>query len=220
MNQRTVNKPKAILFDWDNTLIDSWLIIQEAMNATLEEFGLTPWTMAETRARVAKSMRDSFPILFGDAWERAGEAFYGHFEAIHLERLTPLDGAAEALKELKDAGIYLGVVSNKSGRLLRREAQHLGWDGFFGQVVGAGDAERDKPSPDPVALALAGSGVKTGDEVWFAGDAAIDLECARNAGCVGVLVREEDPREDEFKDCEPTLHFRTAQMLSNLAKNL
>lgn len=214
------SKPKAILFDWDNTLIDSWVIIQDAMNATFAEFGLQPWTMAETRERVAKSMRDSFPALFGDAWERAGEAFYRHFEAIHLDRLNPLEGAADALKELKDAGIYLGVVSNKNGRLLRLEAQHLGWDALFGQVIGAGDADRDKPAPDPVALALAGSGITMGGDVWFAGDAAIDLECARNAGCLGVLVRDEDPREGEFEGFEPRFHFRTAQILSNLAKNL
>lgn len=216
----TLKKPQAIIFDWDNTLIDSWVIIQDALNATFDEFGLARWTLDETRARVAKSMRDSFPLLFGDAWEKAGEVFYGHFEAIHLDRLTPLQGAGEALAELTEAGIYLGVVSNKTGKLLRAEAATLGWDAHFGQVIGAGDAEHDKPAPDPVMLALDGSGIAPGPDVWFAGDAQIDLECARNAGCVAVLVRDEKPGDGEFQDAEPTLHFRTAQMLSNLAKNL
>jgi phosphoglycolate phosphatase len=203
-------RPKAIIFDWDNTLIDSWLTIQDAMNATLGEFGLKLWTMDETRARVAKSMRDSFPELFGEEWEQAGEAFYRHFEAIHLDRLAPLDGAAHALEALAEAGIYLGVVSNKSGRLLRLEAQHLG----------AGDAKRDKPAPDPVILALQGSNIEPGGDVWFAGDAAIDLECARNAGCVGVLVRDLGPGAGEFEGFEPTWHVNTAQMLSNFARKL
>lgn len=214
------SKPKAIIFDWDNTLVDSWLIIQDAMNATFDEYGLARWTLDETRARVAKSMRDSFPQMFGEAWEKAGEAFYRHFEAIHIDRLVPLQGAAEALRDLADAGIYLGVVSNKNGRLLRMEAEHLGWDALFGQIIGAGDAERDKPAPDPVVLALSGSAIAPGPDVWFAGDAAIDLECARNAGCVGVLVREEAPHNGEFKGFEPTHHVRSPQMLSNLAKNL
>ncbi len=213
-------KPKAIIFDWDNTLVDSWVIIQDALNATFDEFGLERWSLDETRARVAKSMRDSFPLLFGDAWERAGEVFYGHFEAIHLDRLTPLEGADEALVQLREAGIYLGVVSNKTGKLLRAEAQQLGWDAHFGQIIGAGDAARDKPAPDPVVMALAGSGIEMGDEVWFVGDAEIDLQCAHNTGCVPVLVRPEDPGEGEFDGASPAMHFRTPQMLSNLAKNL
>ena len=213
-------RPRAIIFDWDNTLVDSWVIIQDALNATFDDFGLARWTLEETRTRVAKSMRDSFPLLFGDEWERAGDVFYGHFEAVHLERLTPLDGAAEALAELAGAGIYLGVVSNKSGRLLRAEAQKLGWDAHFGHVIGAGDAPRDKPAPDPVEMALAGSGIQPGLDVWFAGDAAIDLECAHNAGCSAILVRDAAPGHEEFSGLEPTHHFRTAQMLSHLAKHL
>lgn len=216
----TVSRPKAIIFDWDNTLIDSWVVIQDALNATFDEFGLARWTLIETRQRVAKSMRDSFPGLFGAEWERAGEVFYGHFAAMHLDRLTPLPGAGEAVEDLAQAGFQLGVVSNKTGKLLRLEAEKLGWDKHFANIVGAGDAVRDKPAPDPVALALKGSGVEAGTEVWFAGDAAIDLECAQNAGCVPVLVRETPPGEDEFAALAPRLHFATPQMLSNHAKNM
>lgn len=213
-------RPRAIIFDWDNTLIDSWAVIRDALNATFDEFGLERWSLEQTRQRVAKSMRDSFPGLFGDDWERAGEVFYGHFAEMHLERLTPLAGAGEALGELADAGFALGVVSNKTGRLLRLEAEKLGWDRHFTNIIGAGDAERDKPAPDPVALALDGSGIEMGLDVWFAGDAAIDLECAQNARCVPVLVRETPPGENEFGPLQPRLHFATAQMLSNHAKNM
>ena len=139
---------------------------------------------------------------------------------MHLDRLSPLPGAADALGQLVEAGIYLGVVSNKTGRLLRAEAKHLGWDSHFGQIIGAGDAQRDKPAPDPVVMALRDSSVEPGLTVWFAGDAEIDLECAQNSGCIPVLVRPEAPAPGEFKVAQPTLHFRTPQMLSNHAKNL
>jgi len=215
-----VNKPKAIIFDWDNTLVDSWVIIQDAINATFDDFGMAHWTLAETQTRVAKSMRDSFPDLFGDEWERAGEIFYGHFESMHLDRLVPLPGAGDALETLASADIYLGVVSNKTGHLLRAEAVQLGWDKHFGHIIGATDAPRDKPAPDPVVMALGGSGIDIGPDVWFVGDAAVDLECAVNAGCVPVLVRAEAPKIGEFSDSAPTLHFRTAQILSNHAKKL
>ena len=59
-------KPRAILFDWYNTLVYSWPVIHDALNVTLEAFGLEPWNMDKTRVRVRKSLRDSFPELFGD----------------------------------------------------------------------------------------------------------------------------------------------------------
>jgi len=220
MTESPKTKPKAIIFDWDNTLIDSWVVIQDALNATFREFNVPEWSLEETKVRVAKSMRDSFPALFGEDWEAAGKAFYGHFEAIHLDRLTPLPGAGDALAELKDAGIYLGVVSNKTGKLLRAEAEKLGWNKHFGQIVGATDAPRDKPAKDPVEMALAGSGIVAGPDVWFAGDAPIDMECALNAGCTPVLVRAEPPQNGEFEGVQPALYLDAPQKLSNFAKNL
>jgi phosphoglycolate phosphatase len=62
-----------------------------------------------------------------------------------------------------------------------------------------------------VHLALAPSGVPAGAEVWFVGDTAVDMECARNTGCVPVLLAEEMPPEAfarEFASFAPDLSFR------------
>ncbi len=66
-------RPKAVLFDWDNTLIDSWPVIFEATNATLTEFGHDPWTLEEIKGRVRKSLRNAFPEYYGDRWQEAGK---------------------------------------------------------------------------------------------------------------------------------------------------
>lgn len=216
----TLARPQAIIFDWDNTLIDSWPAIHDAQNHTLKTFGKTPWTMEETKARVRKSMRDAYPELFGADWEEAGRVFYERFSAMHLETLTPLPGAAEMLADLREAGVYLGVVSNKKGDFLRKEARHLGWEGYFGRLVGALDASQDKPAREPVDLALDGSGLRAGPEVWFAGDTDIDMECGRNAGCLPVLVREMPPQEGEFDGFPPSGYVEGCLALSFLVRSL
>jgi phosphoglycolate phosphatase len=212
-------RPKAIVFDWDNTLIDSWGSIHDAQNHTLVHFGLKPWSLEETRRRVRGSMRDSYPELFGERWREAGEVFYARFAARHLETLTPLPGAGAMLAELSAAGIYLAIVSNKKGDYLRREVFHLGWNQFFGRVVGAFDAPKDKPSVDPVDLALAGSGIARGFDVWFAGDADIDMECAGKAGCVAVLLRHDAPAGEEFLSYPPVFHVQSCMALCKLVRN-
>jgi phosphoglycolate phosphatase len=212
-------RPKAIVFDWDNTLIDSWSSIHDAQNHTLAHFGLKPWSLEETRRRVRGSMRDSYPELFGNRWREAGEIFYARFAARHLETLTPLPDAGEMLAELSAAGIYLAVVSNKKGDYLRQEANHLGWSRFFGRIVGAFDAARDKPSVEPVDLALSGSGITRGLDVWFAGDADIDMECAEKSGCLAVLLRHDEPAADEFLSHAPAFHVPSCMALCKLVRN-
>lgn len=215
-----MTQPKAILFDWDNTLIDSWLIIHDALNFTFAAHGKPSWSLKNTRLRVRKSLRDSFPDIFGDQWKQAADTFYGRFDAIHLDMLSPIQGISEMLAELAGLGIYLGVVSNKRGQYLRREAVHLGWDMHFGKLVGALDADTDKPSPQPVDMALAGSGIDAGPHVWFVGDADIDMECAFNAGLKGVLLRPEAPGTDEFRDHPPAHHAADGAALCKLVKEL
>jgi phosphoglycolate phosphatase len=212
-------RPKAIVFDWDNTLIDSWRSIQDAQNYTLAHFGLEPWSLEKVRRRVRGSMRDSYPELFGNRWREAGEIFYARFAARHMETLAPLPGAGEMLAELSAAGIYLAVVSNKKGDYLRKEAGHLGWNRFFGRIVGAFDAARDKPSIEPVDLALSGSGIARGLDVWFAGDADIDMECAGKAGCLAVLLRHDEPAANEFLSYAPAFHVQNCMALCKLVRN-
>ena len=80
--------PRAVLFDWDNTLVDTWPVIHDAMNATLAAMGHALWTIEETQVYVRRSMREAFPEMFGDCWEEAKQVFYDRFDEIHLKRLV------------------------------------------------------------------------------------------------------------------------------------
>ena len=215
MTEQAITRPRAVLFDWDNTLIDSWKIIHEVQNIVLEAFGQAPWTLDDIRVRVRKSMRDAYPALFGERWEEAGRMFQREYETRHLDVLAPLPGAADLLETLSASGFYLGVVSNKRGDSLRKEARHLGWDKYFSALVGAADAVQDKPSAAPVAMALAPGKLRPGRDTWFVGDTDIDMLCARRADCVAVLLRPEAPGPDEFTDAAVELHFADGLALSN-----
>jgi phosphoglycolate phosphatase len=212
-------RPRAILFDWDNTLVDSWTTIHEALNAVMAAMEKPLWSLRETKERVRLSLRESFPFHFGDRWEEAREIYLDVFRAIHLDRLNPLPGRIELLRGLVADGIFLGVVSNKTGALLRHEAERIGWSELFGSIVGAGDAAWDKPNAAPVALALETSGVEPGEAVWLVGDTGIDMECAYNSGCIPVLLGT-DATGEEFLGCAPRLVFPDAASLFNFVRGL
>ncbi|HZS83770.1 MAG TPA: HAD family hydrolase [Stellaceae bacterium] len=210
---RSPGRPRALIFDWDNTLVDSWPTIHDALNQTLAAMGHAPWTIEESRERVRLSLRDSFPRLFGERWEEARQIYMAAFLSMHMERLAPVPGAASLLEGLNEAGFYLAVVSNKTGPILRREAEKLGWTHHFRRLVGATDAAADKPHAAPVLMALEGSEILPGRDVWFVGDTAVDMECAINSGCVPVLLGPADPRDAEFSRYRPELAFHDSDAL-------
>ncbi|AHJ62949.1 Putative phosphatase [Granulibacter bethesdensis] len=183
----TDDRPDAILWDWDNTLIDGWAAINSALNAVFRHFGRPVWTVMETKAQVRGSARDTFPAMFGTRWEEARDIFYGTLSASHLDHLKPMPGAEDMLRA---ASLWpQAVVSNKAGDFLRREVAHIGWEPFFDAVIGAGDAAADKPSAAPILMALERmryTGKRS--KVWYVGDTALDMQAARAAGCTAILL--------------------------------
>jgi phosphoglycolate phosphatase len=212
-------RPQVILFDWDNTLVDSWTTIHEALNVVMAAMEKPLWSLQETKERVRLSLRESFPLHFGDRWEEAREIYLDAFRAIHLDRLQPLPGRGELLRGLADDGIFLGIVSNKTGALLRREAARIGWSELFGSLIGAGDAAFDKPHAAPVALALGPTGIAAGERVWLVGDTGVDMECAYNSGCVPVLLGDA-AAEEEFSHYTPRLTFADPASLFHFVRDL
>ena len=133
----SLTRPRALLFDWDNTLVDTWDAIHHALTVTFEAMGQEPWTLEQTRQRVRRSAREAFPVLFGARADEAAGIFYQAFESDHLRTLEARDGAEALLRGLAESGdYYLAVVSNKRGDLLRRESARLGWDRYFERLVG------------------------------------------------------------------------------------
>ncbi len=204
--------PAVILYDWDNTLVDAWAGITAALNAAFGAFGLPVWSVADTRNRVRVSLRESFPVMFGDRWTDARDIFYRTLTDSHLDHVTPMPGVEAVLRA--GTAVPQGVVSNKNGPFLRREVTHLGWGDYFGAVVGAGDAAADKPDPAPLLLALRQMGLEPARTVWYVGDTALDMQAAKAAGLTAVLLG--DALHDGGIDrAAPDVHFPTAEGLAS-----
>lgn len=49
------NLPKAVIFDWDNTLVDSWFLLHQAWNVTLKKMNFPEWSLSEVKQKVKAS---------------------------------------------------------------------------------------------------------------------------------------------------------------------
>ena len=189
---KNLQKPKAIIFDWDNTLVDTWPLIQSAINSTMVAMDKEEWSLKKVKDTVHKSMRESFPEIFGDNWQKAGDIYRNSYRAIHLDDLTLLPGALRLINKLQEKNILQMVVSNKIGATLRKEIKNLNIADKFFSVIGSMDADFDKPHRAPLDLALSASGLTEQDHVWFVGDTIADIECAYNANCQPIIFGHDD----------------------------
>ncbi len=212
--------PEAILWDWDNTLVDGWAAMTAAVNVAFAAFAMPAWTEAEMRARAVGSIRDTFPDIFGPRLAaRAGHIPRRIRWRAHDQDLRAMPGAQAALSA--GSAWPQGIVSNKSGSYLRREVAHLGWNNHFATVIGAGDAVADKPHPAPIWHALTAIGMRPGRAVWFVGDTESDMRAALAAGCTAVLLGDAGGIEGlQQRGTAPHLHYADAPALTTRLRAL
>jgi phosphoglycolate phosphatase len=178
-------KPSAIIFDFDDTLVDAKPIINGALEATFIEFNINKAELKHIDFNL--SLRDYFHHIFGVNVKAARESYYKHYTEFSKE-LKPLANAELVLQFLQNNGVFIAIVSNKGGERLRNEITNkFTWHHYFTSIIGSGDAIEDKPSMHPAKLALHGSGIMDYSNVWLIGDSSVDLKTAQNLGCKAIL---------------------------------
>ena len=178
--------PRAVLFDWDNTLVNTTRGCYQALNTVLSAFGKKTPTFEEFLRQPPLSARNYFKEIFhGKEYEEAQNLLSYHSERFSV---SPFTYAYPLLNWLNEVGVPMAVVSNKEGELLRKEIKKLGWSGYFYCCVGSCDTPEDKPSPTPLLYALAQHALEPSPSIWFVGDSLVDMSCAQQAGCTPVSV--------------------------------
>ncbi len=182
---------EAVFFDWDGTLVDSFAFLHKAHNHVRGVLGIEPFSLDVFAGYFGQPREKLYTELYGDFRDEAK----GHFEAFvlanHIHDLKPIDGGEKILEWFASAGIPCGVVTNKKGSLVSAEIESFGWGKYFVSVVGAGEAEADKPSAAPLLLALEQAGIACPmEKILYVGDTDNDLLCAQSAGAHSILIAE------------------------------
>ena len=195
--------PNSIIFDFDNTLVDTQESIHMAFNETLEAFGREKWSNYDLKNKVKYSPRDFLHQVVGIENElRAKDIFLAAYQRHSAKLLKPMKCAIELLAFFREKNIKQYVISNKRGHILRHEINNLlDWGGYFQKIVGSEDCPLDKPDPKVVEFTL---GYRPTNEVWFIGDSDVDVACAKNSGCLAILISDDDDLKLEY---EPDLHY-------------
>jgi phosphonatase-like hydrolase len=142
---------------------------------------------------MGQSKIEVFRALFGseDRAREANSAFEKAYDSFVDGGVTPIDGAAEAMSALREAGVKVALTTGFSAPTQQRIIDALGWDEVADLVLAPGPTVRGRPYPDLVLTALMRAGVDDVRRVAVAGDTASDVLCGLRAGAdvvAGVLT--------------------------------
>jgi phosphoglycolate phosphatase len=179
---------RAVLFDFDGTLADSFPAITASTNHVRTSYGLPPVPEAVVREYVGLGLPNLMEALVPGAPTADAVARYrAHHSSVMLAGTRLMPGVAETLAGLFRRGVKMAVCSNKAVHFTKQLVRELGLAEMFDAVLGPEDVGRPKPDPAMLLEAVRRLGVPK-DETVYVGDMAVDVHTAKAAGIAVWLV--------------------------------
>ncbi len=187
-----MNKIDTVIFDMDGTVLNTLDDLTESVNYVLNKFGMPLRTLEEYRRFFGNGIKYALKCAAPDGTpdsviEEMLPVFREHYDAHCLDRTRPYDGILELMKELKENGYKMAIVSNKIDSAVKELNER-----FFSKYIDVAIGERAginrKPAPDTVIEALRELGSDKENAVYV-GDSEVDFQTAVNSElpCISVL---------------------------------
>ncbi len=176
---------KAVLFDLDGVLIDSYRAWFHQFNDTLLHFGYKPISEEIFRKHWGQSTEEDVRIFMPERTvTEVRKHFAKHFDE-YVSYLEVNPSARGFLKKLRAMRLRLGCVTNSHRTIVKKILIDTRLEEFFQVVITADDVKNPKPAPDMLLKACRRLGVVP-QETIFLGDTKTDIQAGKRAGCVVI----------------------------------
>lgn len=180
---------RAVLFDLDGTLVDSYAALADAVNYARRQHGLHELSAARIRDFVGDGLDPLLRRAF-DADEvprSVRDAFESRYDEICCEESKVLGDVEATLEALDGFGVAMAVCTNKPTSFSTKILTFLGLSRYFRAIVGPDLAGARKPDRKHVLHTLESTECSPAGAL-FVGDMPIDVHAARNSGMDVAVV--------------------------------
>ena len=175
---------RAVVFDWDQTLWDSWTLHLGAIQYAAGPLGLPEPSHQRILDTFGGTLEHHLARLYGASDEPLRHYLeYYRAQRQALGGLFP--GVAEVLAALRAGGYRLAVLSDKVQSAGLEELEMAQLTDLFHAAVFRDGTSLAKPHPQSLLRTLEQLQVAP-EEALYVGDAPWDVECARRAGVTSV----------------------------------
>ncbi|HYI12862.1 MAG TPA: HAD family phosphatase [Thermoanaerobaculia bacterium] len=199
-----MTRPDAIIFDFDETIIDLEPQHTAAYEALCRELGSDYGSMPESfRTGSGRRIIDDIREMrahFG--WEQSEEELFArrqeHFDAIcRSAALEPMAGVVETIRKLQATGIPMAITSSAVRNSIEAILERLGLREAFTLIVDGSEVVNGKPDPEAYLLTARKLGVAPERCLVFE-DSHVGVVAAKRAGMRCIAVR--NPRALTWQD--------------------
>ena len=198
---------RAVLFDLDGTLVDSYTALAEAVNHARRTHGLHELSSARIRELVGEGIER----LLQRAFERTDvphsvlESFESRYDEVCCSESKILADVDATLTALSELGVEMAVCTNKPTVFSKKILDFLGLSRHLRAIVGPDLAGARKPEARHLLFTLE-SVSSAPEETLFVGDMPIDVRAARNSGIDVAVVATGSSTREQLAASEPD-HF-------------
>jgi len=211
---------RAVLFDLDGTLVDSYAALADAVNYARRQHGLEDLATDAIREFVGDGLEKLMQRAFDcDAVPpSATEAFEARYDEICCTQSRVLADVEATLTALDDIGVAMAVCTNKPTAFSRKILEFLNLAGFFRAIVGPDVAGARKPDAQHVLRTLEATHCSP-SEALFVGDMPIDVQAARNSGIAAAVVPTGSSSSSALKAAGPDHYLDRLADLVQIVRN-
>jgi pyrophosphatase PpaX len=195
-------KYSTILFDLDGTLIDTNELILTSFEHTFDIHCPNKFTREDVLPIMGEPLSNQMYFFDPTQADEMVQTYRLFNETEHDRLVEEFPHVLSCLEKLYQNGITMGVISNKRRVAVEQGLRRFGIDKWMKIIICAGEAERNKPHPDMLFLAMEQLKIQP-KETLMVGDSRYDILAAERAGIDSVGVAWSLHVED-VKNHQPT----------------
>lgn len=178
----------TVLFDFDGTIMDTNEIIIQSWQTTFRKLRGREEDRAVLLGTFGEALEDTMRGFFPDIpLEKGLEIYRGFQRSNFLNNISLFPGIRELLEKLRQKQVTTALVTSRLRFTTEQALDKFDLNKYFDYVVTADDVTRHKPDPQSINIALEHLG-SLPEESLMLGDTIYDIQCARNAGVMPVVV--------------------------------
>ncbi len=197
---------KAVIFDWDGTLMDSTQAIVNAMQAASNECALPVPDHNDVRNLIGLGMAEVLAALFPTMSQTEQQRFRSVYRTCfirHHEQMALYSGAEALIRSMFAEGVRLAVATGKGRRGLDEQLKASGLSKYF-HATRCAEESKSKPDPAMLSSLLLELDV-TPEEALMVGDTEYDVLMAQAIDVPTCAITHGAHEKDRLMALGPTI---------------